>query len=133
MTTISIVIMVDVVGALAANSIDGNIYLVDNNKDNGSVAEGTGGLQTMVKQGDTLLWNVLPIEPEAFACISGILIDDEYCTPEQVTFDASDVTYWMGVIKKDLERVSYRLKFKLGTRMDELSSSDAPTLIGNLK
>ena len=69
MKMISIVSVVDVVGALANNSLSGNIFLVDNNKVSGSSGEGTEALQTAVEEGDELVWIVQPLECEAHASI----------------------------------------------------------------
>ena len=131
MKTITIMTMIDVVGALASNSLTNNIYMIDDNKLNGSQDLGTGVLKTKVEQGDNLLWVVLSIEPEAFGTITGIIIDPDYCEPEQQYYVGSDVAYWQGTVKKDLQSVPYDLKIRIGTRDEELTTPEAPSLIGN--
>ena len=39
---LTIIVLVDVQAALDANTLEGNIYLIDNLKDEGSTGEGTG-------------------------------------------------------------------------------------------
>ena len=128
--TISIVSLVDVVGALASDNLDENIYLMDNNKPFGSHGEGTSGLQTAVEEGDVLIWTTASMEPEAYASISAIEIDSEICAPEKKTYPGSDVTYWSGKVKKSVKHCPYRLKVLVGTRTTPLQSSATPALIG---
>lgn len=45
---ITIIILVDIQAALEANSLDGNIYLIDNLRTDGSEGEGTGNLITAI-------------------------------------------------------------------------------------
>lgn len=128
---ITIMTFINVIGALARNTLTDNLYMIDSNKANGSQDLGTGVLKTKVKMGDQLLWTVMPIEPEAFGSITGIIIDSDFCEPEQKYFPGSDVTYWQGTVKKDLQSVPYNLKMRVGTRDQELTTTEAPSLIGN--
>ena len=130
MTTISIMVNVDVVGALCEETLTNNIYLIDNNGANGSTHLGTDVLKTKVEKGDTLLWNVMAIEPEAYASITEIGIDSNYCKVEQKTYEGSDVAYWVGTVLKALESVPDTLRFALGSRVQEMTTSERPTLIG---
>lgn len=129
--TITISALVDVVGALAAESLQNSIYLTDNNKLNGSTDEGTEVLKTKVKKGDQLMWTSMSLEPEAYASITGIIIDSEYCEPEQRPYVGSDITFWIGTVKKDLEAVPYKIKIKVGNRQLELTTPNSPSLIGD--
>ncbi|MFC8449537.1 hypothetical protein [Kitasatospora sp. NPDC057223] len=128
---ISITAVVDCVGALASRSMQGNLYLYDTNLAGGSTGLGSEELQTRVRRGDQLLWNVLALECEAFVGIDGIEIDPEFCTPERKVYPGTDVAYWTGTVKKDsAEPVPYRISFVLGTRTEPVTTTLSPALIG---
>ncbi|MDB5655654.1 MAG: hypothetical protein JWQ94_3267 [Tardiphaga sp.] len=134
METISIISVVDVVGALAADMVAGSLYLVDNNKAGGSKDEGTEMLQTMVRKGDQVVWVSIPLECEAFISITGVEIDKkfrEYCDPKKGVYPDTNVVYWVGEIKKDLDvAIPYTLKFRLGSRRGDMATTSFPALIG---
>jgi hypothetical protein len=124
---IVIAVVVDVIEALANDSLLGSIYLLDNNKANGSSNEGTESLKTKVNEGDQLFWVTHPLECEVFASISGIEIDREYCDPEERSYPGTEVTFWAGKVKKSFTgAVPYVLRFRLGSREEEMSTSDTP-------
>jgi len=133
MKTISILSVVDVVGALADDNLSGNVHLMDNNKANGSHDQGTESLKTVVKKGDNLVWTTLPLECEAYASIEGVLIDKDYCDPQQATYKDTAITYWSGTVKRNLNgaAIPYRLKFQVGNRLELMSTSATPYLVGN--
>lgn len=130
MATITIVTVIDVVGALATESIKGNIYLMDTNKQNGSWGQGTENLRTVAEKGDKLVWTVQSLECEAYASIEDILIDPEYCEPKKETYEGTDVTYWVGTIKKDIKAIPYQTRFRLGTREEPMANPSSPFLVG---
>jgi hypothetical protein len=130
---ISITAVVDCVGALASRSMHGHLYLFDTNKAAGSTGLGTEELKTWVKRGDRLLWNALALECEAFVSIDGIAIDKEVCEPEEKVYPGTDVTYWIGTVKKDTaEAIPYRLSFRLGTRAEPITTTRSPALVGRI-
>lgn len=131
MKMISIVCVIDVVGALANNTLSENIYLVDNNKINGSTQEGTEFLKTMVQEGDDIVWVIQPLECEAHASIENVLIDNDYCTPEKKYYQGTDVCYWTGKIKKgiNIDEIPYSLQLKVGSRVDLMASNSTPKLV----
>jgi hypothetical protein len=131
MATISVIIYVDVVGALAEERLAGNLYLIDNNRTGGSTNLGTGILNTKVQKGDTLLWSVMAIEPEAYAALTEIGIDSDCCQVQRKTYQGSDVTYWEGVVQKDVLSVPYTLKLALGSREQEMVTTERPSLVGS--
>lgn len=57
---LNIVVFVDVHKAIAAKSLDGNVYMMDNCPD--SDGRGTPDLQTTCKQGQTLNWIIYPMD-----------------------------------------------------------------------
>lgn len=128
---ISITAVVDCVGALASRDMSGNLYLYDTNKAGGSTGFGTGSLATRVSRGDQLVWSVLALECEAFVSLAGVLIDADVCEPVRKVFPGTDVSYWIGTVKKDTTTaVPYRLSFTLGTRTEPITTTPSLTLVG---
>jgi len=135
MRTITITAVVDVAGALANDSASGHIYLMDDNKLNGSTGEGTEMLETKVRLGDRLVWTVHPLEVESGVRIARIEINRAYCEPEEREYADTGVTYWVGVIKQDLDKVVlYALTLACGGRELEMptpaSPAAGPRLVG---
>lgn len=131
MTAINIGVYVDVAAALAEGSLDGNVYLIDNNKAGGSTDLGTGVLKTWVQKGDRLLWNIVAIEPETYVAVTEIGIDEAYCRVERKVYEGSDVSYWEGVVERDPTSVPYTLTLELGTGPKKMVMSERPSLVGS--
>lgn len=131
---IRIVVVLDVVGALATETLDGSIWLVDSHKSSGSTDEGTARLKTAVKKHDVLLWTAMPLEVEAFAAIDAIQIDPQVCSVVQKVYPSTNIRYWEGTILKDVGKaiVPYNLVIRLGSRQTgiALPGADLPGLIG---
>ncbi len=128
--TITIATVIDVVGALATDSLSGQIYLMDSNKVNGSTAQGTEHLKTVVEKGDKLVWIVGPLECEAYAAIDDIIIDKDCCEVEKKTYEGTDISYWSGTVKKDVTLTPYSMKFKVGTRDEPIATASTLSLVG---
>ncbi|MBO2445951.1 hypothetical protein J4573_02505 [Actinomadura barringtoniae] len=113
---VTITAVVDPVAALAAWDLTGSVYMYDTNRTEGSTGFGTEELRTKVRQGERLLWNVIPLECETFVAIYGIDIDERFCEPRMQTYPGTDITFWTATVKQDItEPVRYRLQFLLGT------------------
>ncbi|HYC92036.1 MAG TPA: hypothetical protein VEO54_22680 [Thermoanaerobaculia bacterium] len=129
-----IIVVVDVVAALATESVDGAVWLVDSNKIGGSTGQGTSRLQTAIRKGDELVWTVMSLECEAFAAIHTIDIDSAYCEVKQGFYPGTDIGYWLGTIKKDPGEllVPYNIELILGSRTAHmsLSPSNLPAITG---
>ena len=131
---IRLMVVVDVVGALAADTLEDAVWLMDSNKTGGSTNQGTRQLTTAVRQGDQLIWTAMSLECEAFIAIDGIDIDQEYCEVRRGIYEGTDISYWMGRIKKDPEKalVPYNLRFRVGGRSSVMSlpGPNLPAIIG---
>lgn len=127
---INVVILLDVIGALASDSLENNIYLVDNNKNDGSLGEGTGTLKTKVEEGDSIMWTILPIECETYVAISGIEFENNCCQPVEENFEGSDINYWIGKVNKTPKEksVRYKIKIKVGSNEKELITENTPSI-----
>jgi hypothetical protein len=69
--TVNVLIAVDTNAAQSSKNLTGNVYLVDTNHFMGSTAEGQPELITTLHNGDTVVWNVQPINPGNDVEISG--------------------------------------------------------------
>jgi hypothetical protein len=125
----TIMTIVDVVGALADDSLNENMYLIDDNKSNGSLDEATESLKTAVNIGDVVTWTVFSLEPESYVELTKIEIDPQYCVPTIKYYPDSDVCYWEGTILKELESVPYSIAVIVGNSDTELITSDGPCFI----
>lgn len=129
--TITILSLIDVVGALASDSMQKNLYLFDDNKSNGSYNLGTGLLKTRVKKGDKIIWTLMALEPEAYAQISKIeMADPSVCRLTKNKYPKSDVIFWEGEVLKEITSAPYTMTFEVGTHKQEVQTLDSPSLIG---
>ena len=127
---VTITAVVDCPGILASRSTRGNLYLYDTNKASGSTGLGTEELQTPVKKGDQILWNIHVLECETFASIDGIEIDEQICVPEQKVYPSTDISYWTATVLKDIpELVPYQIRFRLGSLTEPITSTSSPSLV----
>jgi hypothetical protein len=127
---ISINCRLDVLGALDEGSLRKNLYMFDNQRREGSHSEGTIELATAVNQGDQILWTLTPLEVESFAEIAAIGIDPEVCEPVQGYYVGSTVSYWLGAVKKAVDKIDYSLVVRLGPSDQQMTLEEGPSLIG---
>lgn len=124
-------VIVDVVKALGHGTLEGSVYLYDNNRDNGSVGEGTGDLSPLLLFAETdaakpdieVMWNIIALEPEAFAELSHVAVDGDYMEVKQCTYAGSDVGYWIGRVKKRFKELTCEISVKLGNHEQEFLHS----------
>lgn len=115
--------VIDVVGVLADDSLQDNIYLIDNNKKLGSKNQSTDHLHTAVKVDDEIFWSVESLEPEAYGMVSQVEIDPNFVETTVKTFPGSDVLYIYGKVKQKFEHLNYNLVVNVGTENKTLTSS----------
>ena len=128
---VTITAVVDPVAALASENLDDNVYFYDTNKAAGSTGFGTPELHSRVRKGDTLLWNVIPLECETYVSLSDIEIDPQIAEPTQNVYPGTDIVFWTAEVKQDLtEPVPYRVSFLLGTVSTPFSPTARPALAG---
>ncbi|MEV7006343.1 hypothetical protein [Streptosporangium sp. NPDC051022] len=128
---VTITAVVDPVAALASENLDDNLYLYDTNRGAGSTGFGTPELRSRVRKGDTLLWNVLPLECETYVALADIEIDPRIAEPTRKVYPGTDIVFWTAEVKQDLtEPVPYRLSFLLGTVSTPFSPTARPVLAG---
>lgn len=128
---VTITAVVDPVAALASENLDDNLYFYDTNKAAGSTGFGTPALHSRVRKGDTLLWNVIPLECETYVSLSDIEIDPRIAEPTQKVYPGTDIVFWTAEVKQDLtEPLPYRLSFLLGTVTTPFTPKARPALAG---
>lgn len=131
---ISIMAVLDCVGALASQSTHGHLYLYDTNRAGGSSRFGTEELRTKVRAGDQLLWSVAALECEAYVAIDDIVIDKAVCEPVRKVYPGTDISYWIGTVKKTdaagAFEVPYTIAFRVGTQTEPVTSALSPVLVG---
>jgi hypothetical protein len=128
---VTITAVVDPVAALASENLDDNLYLYDTNRAAGSTGFGTPGLRSLVHKGDTLLWNVLPLECETYVSLTDIEIDPRIAEPVRKVYPGTDIAFWTAEVKQDItEPVPYRLSFLLGTVSTPFTPTARPVLAG---
>ena len=127
---IAISAVVDVVAALASGTLSGSLYLLDTNRANGSTGIGTEQLRTVVREGDQLVWTVMPLECEAYVSIDGIAIDREVCDPERQVYPGTDISYWIGTVKTDVALAPYTITFGVGPGVKPMTTPSTPFLVG---
>ncbi|MFM6818012.1 MAG: hypothetical protein ACKPKB_17685, partial [Dolichospermum sp.] len=69
-------------------------------------------------------------ECEAYAAIDEIIIDKKYCEPEKKVYEGTDVSYWSGTVKENVQLVPYTIKFNVGTRAESIATASPLYLIG---
>ncbi|MEV8638977.1 hypothetical protein AB0395_45715 [Streptosporangium sp. NPDC051023] len=127
----TITAVVDPVAALSSENLDDNLYLYDTNKAAGSTGFGTPALRSRVRKGDTLLWNVLPLECETYVALADIEIDPQIAEPTRKVYPGTDIVFWTAEVKQDLtEPIPYRLSFLLGIVNTPFTPTARPTLAG---
>ena len=123
MSTIYILASVDIAGALAKGSLNKRIYLVDNNKRNGSEDEGTELLETNVQDGDLIVWVLGPMQVETLVTIKKISIEtfageDKIEQPftEPNPFTGEDEWRWKVAGVKSGQKFKYSIDFMIESR-----------------
>lgn len=128
MQTIDVLIVVDVVNALASGNLGENVYLIDSNKYCGSGSEGQAELKTACKDGQIIVWNVAPVSPSTQVEIkkfTGQMIEDKICVPVPVT--TPEGTYWEGRVESQGQTTTQQ--YSVGLTMDGKELTFDPFLV----
>jgi hypothetical protein len=114
MNIVDVLIIVDVVGALASGNLTENVYLVDTNKYVGSGSEGQAELKTVIKDGQILRWSVTPVSPSTDVEITGFtgqMINDKVCVPRKV--ETVEGAFWEGRVESQGQAKTEQYSAKL--------------------
>lgn len=141
---LNIVAMLDIGSALIKQSLEQELFIVDNcvtPDGSHSDGQGTAALSTTCTQGQVINWIIYPIGNPTGARISNIrFLDREVCTRLQI-YGAPAIAvspphipgvtpvydYWAGLVLTDLPpgRYNYQLEVQIG---DAFLSTEAPSL-----
>ena len=127
MNTISVLIVVDVVGALAAGSLMNNVYMVDTNKYLGSWQEGADSLHTICQDSQQVNWMVKSISPSDDVSIvrfTGDMVSRGICNP--VLQGAGDNSSWAAQVQS--HGVYSSFSYTVTLTMDDKKMSFSPYL-----
>lgn len=131
---INIVTVVDVIGALAAGTLTGNIYMTDNSRIGTTTGRGSGTLASGVTYTQVLNWQVMAVDVQTDVRISkisfyrnGIPIAaaDTPCAKLQ-KYGAPSGDYWAGVV--NLQGLieggvyQYLIEFDMGRKIMTMES-----------
>ncbi len=86
MSSVFIIVIVDVEGALSSNDLNSNVYAVDSVGYMGTYGEGTSDLSSKVSSGQIVQWSIVPVQPNGVVSISGFggpAVDQGVITPCQ--------------------------------------------------
>ncbi|MCE6976817.1 hypothetical protein EI534_05135 [Pseudomonas frederiksbergensis] len=116
MKEINVLIVVDVENALVTNDLGGNVYLIDNNKNSGSVDEGQDELVTACCNGQIINWSVVGVVAENQVEIyqfSGNMISDKICLPQKTP--SLGRTNWQGGVNDTTpgDKVQYSVDLQM--------------------
>lgn len=121
--TITILGIVDVAQALADNSLDNNIYWMDNNASAGSQYLGTGHLKTAISRGSAVQWIVSGLQVETVADIAEISGSAVAIANPVLTTLALGFSFWTGQIANSASGLhTYAIKLKVENRLMNMSS-----------
>lgn len=112
---INVLIVVDVEGALAANDLSSNVYLIDTNKFFGSYSEGQEELVTTCTDGQIVIWSVASVNPGDDVEITGFtgqIIEQHVCQPQQTTIVTGE-TVWSGRVESQGATAKYQYSVTL--------------------
>lgn len=97
MKKIEILIVVDTAGAISANNLQDNVYMIDSNQWLGSWREGSCQLHTVTESGQLIAWSVCAVSPDGQLNITGFsgqMVSQRVCVPQSI-----DDISWEGRIE----------------------------------
>jgi hypothetical protein len=108
MNTISVLVVVDALGALSSVNLMDNVYLVDTSRYLGSWQEGTDSLHTLCQDGQVIRWYATGVSPGSRVAITGFsgpMPEQGICVP--VPSGGADGAYWTGQVASRGSFASY--------------------------
>ncbi len=127
MNTLSILIVVDVLGALADESLINNVYMVDTNHYLGSWQEGSDALHTLCQDGQLLQWYTTSVSPNndiEISSFSGEIVSGNICIPSHQGYPGD--SFWAGRVETHGRFASY--SYTITLTMGGKSMSFSPYL-----
>ena len=95
---INIMTFVDVIGALAAGTLTGNIFMTDNSRAGHTTGRGTATLSSAVTNGQVINWHVVPVDVQTAVEIVGITFQPLSPCALLRKYGAPSGDYWAGYV-----------------------------------
>ena len=132
MSTVNVVVAVNVAQAVATGNLGANVYMVDTNAYMGSGGEGTAELWTKCSNGDTIVWTVISIDPNEKVSIVGFSGNAIPETIKPTRYPQFDGTVWGGRVNQASAKAWYTMTLLLaGSKelgFDPFITATNPTL-----
>lgn len=139
MSQLSIIVCIDVNAVVKNGKIDGNYYLIDNNRIHGSTGQGTENLVSRIIGTRVVNWLCYPVAPlissppppTYISAISGEAVEEQVLVPriyESPDFGDSKGQYWAATVDsndKSSEPVlyEYTMEIKIGELTEIITST----------
>lgn len=121
MSTVNVLIAIDVGLALSQQNLNSCVYMVDTNGYIGSNGEGGSELQTTCVNGQTIIWTAVSIDPNLPVTISGFSSnnDGNYppAYPSMISpqrYPESGGTVWGGTVNQANNNAQYSVSLAVG-------------------
>lgn len=134
MKAITINVVTNAMDILAAGSLNGNIYLFDNNRLGGSEREGTDALCCVLSgnipensNGNPveyrIFWTVTNLCPCVYIEISDLQMSGDAFAVEKKYYEGTNISYWTGTVCKPFDTATCVLTIKVGTYAKQFTHS----------
>ena len=121
--TVSIIGIIDIAQALADNSLENNLYWLDNNSSFGSQFQGTDHLKTAIRRGDTVQWFVSGLQVETVVDIANISGPAAEIANPVSTQIMPGMSFWIGKISPSASGLlQYSVALQVENRLMTMSS-----------
>lgn len=98
--TITVKIVTDALAVLSSGSLEGHLYMFDDNRRGGSYGEGTAGMVTVLDFGERspeeyeILFFVMNLRPDVAVEIMGMRFDSDAVNAESTKYEDTDISCW---------------------------------------
>ena len=119
MSTVNVLVTVNVIQAIQSKSLQGAICLIDTNGYLGSFNEATPELTTVCNNADTIVWSVVPLDPNEKVSIVGFTGAAVPSMIKPVQTGQFGGTVWSGRVEMAGNNVQYTMTLLLenGTQL----------------
>lgn len=109
MSTINVLVAVNVGEAIAKNNLSAYVFMVDTTGRSGDGNEGGNELVTTVQNGDTIVWTVTSIDPNEKVSILGFTGQAISSLVNPMQYPQFDGTVWGGRVNRTGTHVQYSM------------------------
>lgn len=114
MSTVNVVVTVNVIQAIQSRNLGANVCMVDTNGYLGSGNEATDELITKCINGDTIVWTVVPLDPNEAVIITGFQGTAIGAMINPAQYPQFNGTVWTGRVNQVGTHVQYTMSLLLG-------------------